>query len=130
MTRNGRFGWLEALIVLGFAISIALVAVFLIRSVHYAARLHSQEPIQPWMSVPYVARSYKVAPSVLYQALELSPRPHDRRPLAAIARAQHRPVQAVITDLESAIQRARPPSPQAPSTSAPSPWPPAARGAL
>jgi hypothetical protein len=119
MTRNGRFSWLEALIVLGFAVSVALVAVFLVRSVHYAARLHTQEPIQPWMSVPYVARVYRVSPSVLYQALKLSPRPHDRRPLAAIARAQHRSVQAVIADLEGAIQQARPSPSQSPPDAAP-----------
>ena len=107
MRRTERFGWLEWLIVLGFVLSIALVGVSIVRSVHMVSRLHQDEPIRPWMTVPYVAHSYHVPSSILYRALGLPPGPHDRRPLADIARLQHRSVQDVIADLQKAITQAR-----------------------
>ncbi len=122
MSTNARHDWREWLVALGFVLSIAVLGVFLVRSFRIASGLRRDEPIRPWMTVPYVARSYHVPPSVLYRALGLPDRPHDRRPLAALARTQGRPVQDLIGDLQSAILRTRaaatPPSPN-PSGSPP-----------
>ena len=63
------------------------------------------------MNVPYVAHSYHVPPHVLFLALGLPPKPPDDRPIVEIARAQNRPVEAVIADLQYAIIHARPPYP-------------------
>ncbi len=110
--------WREWLVALGFVLSIALVGVFVIRSFRIASGLRHDEPIRPWMSVPYVARSYRVPPTTLYGALGLPARPHDRRPLAEIAHLQGRPVQDLIGELQSAIQQfrasatPRPPNPR------------------
>jgi hypothetical protein len=115
MRETEQSGRLEWLIILGFILSVVLVGVFIVRSFHVASTLRQDETIRPWMTVPYVAHSYRVSSSILYQALGLPPRPHDRRPLAQIARAQQRPVQDVIADLHKAILEARasspPPSP-------------------
>jgi hypothetical protein len=115
--KTGRVDWREWLILLGFVLSVALVGVFVARSVHVVRQLPQDETIRPWMTVPYVAHSYRVSPSLLLQALGLPARPHDRRPISSIARAQHRPLQDVIADLQRAIVQAR-------SSSAPSPSPP------
>jgi hypothetical protein len=46
-----------------------------------------------------------VRPEILYQAIGVQPRVHDRRPVRQIAHAAHRPVADVIRDLENAIER-------------------------
>jgi hypothetical protein len=86
---------------------------------------HRDEPIRGWMTVGYVAHSYRVPSHVLYEALGLPDRPvdqtpgkpHKRQTLHRIAREQHRSLDDIKATLENAIQRAR--SPQA----APSPSP-------
>jgi hypothetical protein len=115
--RRDGVDWRELLIVLGFVASIALVGIFVARTVHMVRQMRQDEPIRPWMSIPYIAHSYRLPPAVLYQALGLPEPPRDRRPLTFIAREQRRPVQAVIADLQRAIVRAR--SPSAPPTTSP-----------
>jgi hypothetical protein len=114
MDKKGRVSWQEWLLLLGFVLSIAVAGVFLARALHVARTMHADEPIRPWMTIPYVARSYRVPAATLYQALGTEPRTHDRRPLSAIARAQHRPVEEVIAELQAAIKRERAAAPTAP----------------
>ena len=66
-------------------------------------REHKDETIRPWMSVRYVARSYRVPPAVLYQAIDLAPMAGDRRPLHNIATQKKEPVGSLIADLQQAI---------------------------
>jgi hypothetical protein len=112
-----KFRWKRALLMLGLAISLALIGVFAIRTVHYMPRARVDEPIRPWMNLPYIAHSYHVPARLLFQALGLTMTiPIDRRPIMDIARDQHRPVQILINFLEEAITQARsgktaPPSP-------------------
>lgn len=75
---------------------------------------HQDEQIQGWMTVRYVAHSYRVPPHILYQALGLPQRPPDRRPLKEIARAQNRSLDEVKALLMDAIVHARPPYPPPP----------------
>ncbi len=84
------------ILALGFIISLALVVIFTIRGLHAVSRGPVGEPIRPWMSVPYIAHSYRVPPRVLFQALGLPGDRRDWRPIATIAREQNRPVQDVI----------------------------------
>jgi hypothetical protein len=114
MRSNEQVGWQVWLMVLGFVASLALAGVFVVRSFHVVRSFRQDEPIRPWMTIPYIARSYRVSPSILYQAVGLPDRPRDRRPLAVIARAQHRPVQGMIADLQRAIVQARSSAPPAP----------------
>ncbi len=117
MKRGDGVDWREWLMVLGFVASIVILGVFVARTVHMVRQLRQPEPIRPWMTIPYIAHSYRVPPSTLYQGLGLPERPRDRRPLTVIAREQQRPVQAVIADLQRTIQQAHPSSP--PPTSSP-----------
>ena len=96
------------------ALVLIITGLFAVRTVRRAVywRLHRDEAIRTWMSVPYIAHSYRVPPHVLYEALGIAPQPHDRRPIREIAREQNISVERLITTLEEAIalERARDPS--------------------
>ena len=110
-----NLGWQQWLVVLAFLLVVSFTGLFAVRTVrrtiywHY----HQDEPIRPWMSLGYIARSYNVPPWVLRQALGLSPNINgpDRRPIREIAREQNRSVAEVIAILQDAIVHARPPYP-------------------
>lgn len=96
-------------LLLGVAFVLVLAATFFFgfRVGRHARRLRWQnEPIRAWMTVPFIAHTRHVRPDVLFRALGLPPHPHDRRPVRQIARAEHRPVDDVIRDLEDAIANA------------------------
>jgi hypothetical protein len=114
-----RLGWQQWLVLGLFLAALGVAGLFGVRAVRRAAywRGHRDVMIRPWMSVPYVAHSYRVPPRVLYEALGLKPQPPpDKRPLRLIAREQNRPVEELVGELERAIERERelhpPPHPQ------------------
>jgi hypothetical protein len=109
MDNNRTFGWQPWLLALGLVLSLAIATLFAFRAWQHVPRRQVDEPIHAWMTVPYIARSYRVPPAVLLAALGLPAKPPDRRPIMTIARAQNRPVAAVIADLQNAIVHARPP---------------------
>ena len=83
-----KVGWRQIVLVLAFVASLGVAVIFVVRTVQPIVfwHLHRDEPIKPWMTVGYIAHSYHVPPHVLYQALGLPPRAHDRRPLREIAK--------------------------------------------
>jgi hypothetical protein len=115
-----RFGPTQWLIVFALVLVVALTGLFAVRTVRRAVywSFHRDETIRPWMSVPYVAHSYRVPPRVLYEALGIPHPPHDRRPIKELAHEQNRPAEELIAILEKAIAREREvhpnPSPVAP----------------
>jgi hypothetical protein len=114
-------GWQKWMVMAALALVVLATGIFAVRTVRRAVywRAHHDEVIRPWMSIPYVAHSYRVPPHVLYQALGISPQPHDQRPLKQIARAQNRSVDEVISVLSEAINRER--ANQLPAASPPRP---------
>ena len=102
MRKLGRREWI---LLLFFLVTLAVTGLFAARAYRRAAywRGHRDETIRPWMSVGYVAHSYRVPPPVLYQAIGLEPTPRDRRPLKEIAARQNRPVDTLISELRDAI---------------------------
>jgi hypothetical protein len=107
-----NLGWRQWLIVLAFALVVAVTGLFAVRTVRRAVywHTHKDEPIRPWMSIGYIAHSHRVPPHVLTEALGLPPKP-DRRPIGEIARQQNRSVDEVIAILQNAIVHVRPPYP-------------------
>jgi hypothetical protein len=109
-----KLGWQQWVLLATFLLALLVTGLFAVRTVRRAVywRNHRDEPIRAWMNVHYVAHSYRVPPHVLYKAigLPLGP-PPDKRPLREIARAQNRPVEALIAELQDAIVHARPPYP-------------------
>ena len=126
-------GWKKWLLVLAFVASAALTVVFAFRAVHRRPHPKIDEQIRPWMTVSYVAHAYHLPPHVLYEALGLQHKAHDKLTIAKVAREQNRLVGAVITDLREAIDRARPPgetvSPFGPPRPGQSPSPPSHQSA-
>jgi hypothetical protein len=109
MEKIRKFRWQEWLLILGFGLSLVVIILFSIRTVRYFPHRRVDEPIRPWMSLPYIAHSYRVPAYILYQALGLPLQPRDRRPIAVIARNQNRSLASVIAALQAAITHARPP---------------------
>lgn len=92
---------------MAFVVALAGTFIFGFRAGRYAHRLRAEnEPIRPWMSVPFIAHTHRVPREILYRALGLPPDVYDRRPLRAIARAQHRPVADLVRDVERALAAA------------------------
>ncbi len=113
MKPDERQKWI---VVGALALVVLVTGLFAVRTVRRAMywRAHHDEVIRPWMSIPYVAHSYRVPPHVLYQALGIPPQLHDRRPLKQIAREQNRPVDGMISVLQNAIAGERTNHPAAP----------------
>ena len=98
-----RWGWSQWLMLLGLVLSLAVVAFFAVRSLQHVPRRQVDEPIRPWMSVPFIAHTHHVPSALLFHAIGLEPEQHDRRPLRLIARQEHRPVEDMMRDLERAL---------------------------
>ena len=110
------------ILAVAFCVAIAGTFIFAFRAGRHARRLHFEnEPIRPWMSVPFIAHTHHVPAAVLFYALGIEPEQRDRRPLRAIARQEHRPLEDVVRDLERALAAAghTHPAPAAPGGKAP-----------
>jgi hypothetical protein len=101
---------------LAFALAIGGAFLFASRATRRARHFHTpNEPIQAWMSIPFVAHTHHLPASVLFQAIGVQPRvPHDRRSVRHIARELNRPVPEVIAQLQRAIDAAAQPPGGAP----------------
>lgn len=88
-----------------FLLVLIVTGLFAARAVRHATywREHRDEPIRAWMSVHYVARSYRIPPPILYEAIGAEPSAGDRRPIRKIAREQNRSADALISELQQAI---------------------------
>jgi hypothetical protein len=101
-------------LVMGFAFLLAVAGtfVFAYRAGRQARRLHwENQPIRPWMSVPFIAHAHHLPAAVLFQAIGVEPRqPRDRRSVRHIAHDVNRPVPELMAQLQRAIDAAaRPP---------------------
>ena len=104
------FRWQQWLVVILFVLVAGFTtyrAVHTVRKVVYW-QAHRDEPIGGWMTVGFVAHSYRVPSHVLYDALALTDKPRDKRPLREIAKTQHRSIDEVRAILQDAITQARP----------------------
>jgi hypothetical protein len=98
--------WRRTLAVgLAFALAITGTFVFAFRAHRQARQIRSEnEPIQSWMSVPFIAHTHHVPASVLFQAIGVQPQqPRDRRSLRHIAHDLKRPVPELIAQLQHVI---------------------------
>jgi hypothetical protein len=104
-SRNRR-----AILVVAFVLSICLTFAFAYRAGRHARMIHRENgPIHSWMSVPFIAHTHHVPADTLYQAIGAEPRLKDRRPLRRIAREQKRPVEELIRELNTALDRPKTP---------------------
>jgi hypothetical protein len=103
------FSWQQWLVALLFLLVLGFTGLYAVRTTR------QDEPIRGWMTVGYVARSYRVPSYILYQALGLPHRPPDKRPLFKIAKSQKRSMNEMRAILQDAIVHARPPYPPPPA---------------
>ncbi|MEM5472510.1 hypothetical protein WNZ14_12295 [Hoeflea sp. AS60] len=91
---------------LAFIIALTLALVFIIRASIFFAywQSHADEPIEGWMTVRYVARSYRVDPKIVHDAVGLPDSGPDRRPLIKIAREQGQPLDVLTARILDAIR--------------------------
>lgn len=93
--------------------------VALIVALFFAARLayffiywsdpaHRNQPIEDWMTVGYVARSYDVPRDKLAEAIALKPTPGQRRTLSQLAAERGVTTETLKTELRQAIARLQP----------------------
>jgi hypothetical protein len=104
--------WRRTLAVgLAFVLASAATFIFVSRAARRAREIHAaNEPIQEWMSVPFVAHTHHVPAAVLFQAIGVHPQePHDRRSVRHIAHQLNRPVPELIAQLQRAIDAAAQP---------------------
>ncbi|WP_157384535.1 hypothetical protein [Nitratireductor soli] len=88
----------------------ALITIFLaLRTIAFYAywSSHRAVPIEDWMTIGYVARSWDVPPQTLRGALGISIDGRDRRSIARIAAERGVPVDVLIDEIEKAIADAR-----------------------
>jgi len=111
---------------LSFALTLTLALFFTIRAGVFFVywQNHADEQIEGWMTVRYVARSYRVDPKIVHDAIGLPKTGPDRRPLVRIAREQGQPLDALTTEILEAIRADRT-SRGLPETALPTPQAPA-----
>ncbi|MEX4008111.1 hypothetical protein [Neoaquamicrobium sediminum] len=94
---------------IAFVIAGALTLFFLGRTIVFYTywATHREVPIEDWMTVGYIARSYDIDRSHLRGMLGLEADEPDRRTLARIADDRGVPVTTLIDEIEAAIARAK-----------------------
>lgn len=106
------FNWKQWLALTAFILVLGFTGLHVVRIARELIywQYHRDEEIRGWMTIGYVAHSYRVPPHILHQALGLPDRP-DRRPLREIAKSQNRSMDEIRAILQDAITHARPPNP-------------------
>ena len=94
---------------IAFALTLTLALVFIIRAGVFFVywQQHRDEPIEGWMTVRYVARSYRVDPKIVHDAAGLTETGPDRRPLVRIAREDGKPLDEITARILEAIRADR-----------------------
>jgi hypothetical protein len=94
---------------LAFALTLTLALIFIIRAGVFFIywQQHRDEPIEGWMTVRYVARSYRVDPKIVHDAVGLPETGPDRRPLVRIAREDGQPLDEMTARILEAIRADR-----------------------
>ncbi|WP_309666543.1 hypothetical protein [Tabrizicola sp.] len=99
--------WLTSAFLMACAVTLFFAVRIVVQAVYW--QTHREVPVEPWMTVGYVARSWGVDPRALDAAAGL-PLPEAKghpQPLREIARDRGVPVDAVIAEVERAVAALR-----------------------
>ncbi len=97
--------WLTSAFLMACAVTLFFAGRLIFFTAYWAT--HQEMPVEPWMTVGYVARSWGVEPRQLDAEAGL-PLPEVKghpQPLAEIARDRGVPVETVIAEVEAALDR-------------------------
>ena len=97
------------LFLIGFLAVSAFTFVILARTVLDTVyfKAHQDQPIEPWMPIGFIAKSYRVPPEILLDAANI-PQDHSiRRQIRRIAAETGVPYEILVQQLMQAIQKER-----------------------
>jgi hypothetical protein len=99
--------WLTLAFLLACAVTLFFAGRLAVYTVYWAN--HREIPVEPWMTVGYIARSWGLEPRALDAAAGLPSPESPGRPqsLAEIAHERGVPVAEVVADVEIAIENLR-----------------------
>jgi hypothetical protein len=90
-------------------LSIIAGGLFLVRGVsqaiYWADPAHHEQPLEGWMTLGYVARSFDVDKAALAESLGLDATAHRRRTLESLASDRGQSVEAFADAVRDALQR-------------------------
>lgn len=99
------------LLLIAFTVACLVTLVFAARfsfyTLYWSDPAHRNQPLEGWMTVGYVAHSYRLPREALADALSLQQMPGKRLTLAEIARTRGVTVSSLIAEIESVIMRLR-----------------------
>jgi hypothetical protein len=99
--------WLTSAFVLACAVTLFFTGRMVVQAVYW--QTHQEMPVEPWMTVGYIARSWDLDPMQLDKLSGL-PLPEVKgrpQPLSEIARDRGVPVADLVADVEKAIAALR-----------------------
>jgi hypothetical protein len=106
-----RFWRSHRLLIVIFLVALSLTGFFFVRTVlftlHWADPAHQEQMIEGWMPLRYVARSWRVPPEVLAEALDVRTGERSRLTVAEIAAERGESVQETAAVLYAAIAHHR-----------------------
>ncbi len=71
---------------------------------HMLAKAGDVSTIRPWMTIPYIAHTYHVPESYLYNSLHISNTHTSKHmPLHALAAHYQRPISSIVHDVQKAV---------------------------
>lgn len=119
------FGWWQWLLTAVLLVAVVSAGLFAVRTARYAMywSQHRNEPIEAWMTLRYVAKSYGVPPEELRAAIDGNDdlRRFDRRPLGRIAEERGQSFEELRAAVEAAIVEVRAREPASTRPGAPPP---------
>ena len=71
------------------------------------------ELIRDWMTIPYIALTYRVHPKIIFDALGINPKGNDEKSLAQLNKEYFPQSQELVVELVKATVRANQPVPTA-----------------
>ncbi|MCF6304051.1 MAG: hypothetical protein L3J33_01590 [Rhodobacteraceae bacterium] len=110
MIKKIKHLWQEhRLLLLGFIIASLFTIMFLIRTIFDTVYFQNNRdrPIEPWMPIGYIAKTYDVPPEVLLQSAGIPLDNSIRRRIRRVAQETGIPYEQLVAQLMDAIEQHR-----------------------
>jgi hypothetical protein len=107
MTLIRRHPFLTAAFTLAVVLTLFFAGLFVTRALYWADPAHREQAVEPWMTLRYIGRSWRLDPRGISAEAGLDQVPGNPLTLDEIARQRGVPVAEVIAGIEAAILRLR-----------------------
>lgn len=101
----GRLWRRHPVLTLAFGLALLAVGFFGARALTFAVTLawRAEQPVAGWMTPRYVQRTYDLPREVVAGILHVDEEGEARMPIDALARAQGRPLDEILAEIEAAV---------------------------